>query len=212
MIPTLLPATAVAADAYEREWETELLQPEQAAVAFAVEHRRREFAAGRGCARRALAALGWPSFPLLVGERREPVWPPDVVGSITHSAGYCAAAVARTTDLESLGIDAERNVAISSDVLSRICSSEEVEAIPAQGFDPGTLIFSAKEATYKAWYQLTARWLDYLDALVSVDVERRMFRIRACTPLADAHLLEQFRGQFGYTREHVFTAVTVEHR
>ncbi len=84
----------------EREW-----------IAAAVPSRRREFTAGRRCARIALEALGQPSVPLLPDAAGAVRWPPGYVGSITHCTGFRAAALARTADFAALGIDAETDAA-----------------------------------------------------------------------------------------------------
>ncbi|HEY3692789.1 MAG TPA: hypothetical protein VGL46_21300 [Pseudonocardiaceae bacterium] len=44
---------------------------------------------------------------MVPGERRKPVWPPGVVGSLTHCTGYRAAAVAHRRGVLTVGIDAE---------------------------------------------------------------------------------------------------------
>ena len=68
-----------------------LAPEEQNAVAGAVHKRQAEFAAGRTCARRAMAKLGVSIPALLLGANREPVWPRGIVESITHCSGYSAA-------------------------------------------------------------------------------------------------------------------------
>ncbi|MBO0877952.1 MAG: 4'-phosphopantetheinyl transferase, partial [Pseudonocardia sp.] len=84
------------------------LWPEEAAhIGHAVPRRRDEYACVRHCARQGLAALGIAPAAILSGSRREPLWPPGAVGSMTHCAGYRAAAVARASDVAAVGIDAE---------------------------------------------------------------------------------------------------------
>src|ERR1700716_1803425 len=60
----------------------------------AVPNRQREFLAGRLCAAQALRCLGADSTHVGMAGDRAPVWPDGVVGSITHSGGFAAAAVA----------------------------------------------------------------------------------------------------------------------
>src|SRR5262249_41084450 len=72
-----------------------LMPGEVDAVSRAVPSRRREFALGRWCARRALGGLGIAPQSIPVGEGRAPTWPHGVVGSITHCREFVAAAVAR---------------------------------------------------------------------------------------------------------------------
>jgi 4'-phosphopantetheinyl transferase EntD len=210
----LLPAGVAVAEATEREWSAELLPEEAAQVTRAVDRRRREFAAGRACARLALGRLGFAPRPLLSGPDRAPVWPSGAVGSITHCAGYCAAAVARSADASALGIDAEVNKPLPAGVAELVCT--EVELAWTAAADHGAtpwqvLIFSAKESIYKAWQPLTRAWLGYLDAELSIDPERGCFEARLLVPAHSAlgEGFEGFRGRFVITATHVLTAVTL---
>nr|WP_245651785.1 hypothetical protein [Streptosporangium amethystogenes] len=90
---------------------------------------RREFTTARWCARDALGHLGYPPMPVLPGAKGAPVWPPGVVGSITHCAGYRAAAVARSGDVATLGIDAEPNKPLPSGILEVITVDEELRRV-----------------------------------------------------------------------------------
>ncbi|POX38552.1 4'-phosphopantetheinyl transferase, partial [Streptomyces sp. Ru73] len=84
------------------------LHPEEAAgIRTARPLRRAEFVTGRHCAHRAMERLGAPAAPVPRGVRGAPGWPAGIVGSITHCAGYRAAAVARSGRVRAVGIDAE---------------------------------------------------------------------------------------------------------
>lgn len=93
-------------------------------VASAAPSRCAELLSGRACAHRAMRVLGAPEVPIGRDDRR-PVWPDGFVGSITHCAGYRAAAVARDEDVFTIGIDAEPDEALPADVLGLIASSTE---------------------------------------------------------------------------------------
>ena len=87
---------------------------------------------------------------------------------MTHCAGYRAAAVARSGDLAAVGIDAEPHAPLPPDVLELVARPEErveltalEEARPDLHWD--RILFSAKEAVFKAWFPLTRRWLDFTD-------------------------------------------------
>lgn len=151
-----------------------LYDEEAALVANAVASRRREFAAGRACARRALAELGIQDFPLLAGQDRAPIWPGAIVGSITHTLaageGYCAVAVAHRRLVASVGLDAEPRAGLPAELWSRVLDPEE-ERMTRATDEPAVwarLIFSAKEAVYKAVYPLCGRFLDFFDVHVEV--------------------------------------------
>ncbi len=149
----------------------DLLPPEIHHVERAVPKRVREFAAGRVCARSALAELGVHDFPLRAATDRQPIWPPDVVGSITHTDGYCAAAVASRRDLLAIGVDAEVQGAPTEELWTTICNPAELAWL--NSLPPGaqpkavTLLFAAKEAFYKCQYPLAAEWLDFHDLEVA---------------------------------------------
>lgn len=146
-----------------------LFPAERAVIARAVDKRRREFTTVRHCARAALAELGVAPAPILPGRRGAPVWPDGIVGSMTHCAGYRAAAVARSREITAIGIDAEPDEPLPSGVLETIARPEERMALAEPAAAPGCrdrLLFSAKESVYKAWFPLTRRWLDFHDATV----------------------------------------------
>lgn len=172
MIEHLLPPGTFSRAAYGDELDQAPLHPEEtAAVARAVAKRQHEYAAGRACARDALARLGVPPGPLLRDAHRgAPLWPAGVVGSITHCDGYRAAAVARSTDVLTLGIDAEPHDRLPEGVLDAIVATDTERAALADlserapGIHWDRLFFSAKETVYKAWYPYHHRMLSFHEA------------------------------------------------
>ncbi|MGL5858864.1 MAG: 4'-phosphopantetheinyl transferase family protein [Angustibacter sp.] len=136
--------------------------------------RQLEFATGRWCAQAALRRLQVPPTPIPRNADRSPRWPPGVIGSITHCTGMRAAAVTRAGELRGLGIDAEPDVPLPDGVLRLIATTEDRASLAAlttraSGQSPtephgDRLLFSAKEAVFKAWYPLTGHWLDFTDA------------------------------------------------
>lgn len=208
MLTRLLPPDVVTAEAGEPDWTAPLRPEEEPAVARAVEHRRREFAAGRACARRALGTLGCgiEGVAIPTGVEREPVWPAGVVGSITHCDGYCAAAVARAGEVRALGIDAELRAPLPAGVVELVCTPAERRHLERLGGDHWALVvFSAKESIYKAWFPIERRWLDHQDAELSIDPKRGTFRarIRAAPPWSE------LEGRFAMDADRVYTAVAL---
>jgi 4'-phosphopantetheinyl transferase EntD len=144
-----------------------LFPEEEPFVARAVAKRRAEFTTVRACARRALATLGVPPAPLLPGERGAPRWPEGIVGSMTHCSGYRAAAVAPASHWRGIGIDAEEHAPLPPGVLDMIALPADraaLAALPADGPAWDRVLFSAKESVYKAWFPLARRFLDFLEA------------------------------------------------
>src|SRR5262245_11502467 len=84
-----------------------LYAEEEALVAKAVRSRRQQFTAGRLLARQAWQRLGQAPVSLLNDAQRVPIWPLGIVGTITHTHIWCAAAVARRGEVTGLGADVE---------------------------------------------------------------------------------------------------------
>ena len=95
------------------------------------------------------------------------------MGSLTHTEGYRGAVVGRTTSVRSVGIDAEPHDVLPRGVLDAISlpiERGEITALPAD-LHWDRILFCAKEATYKAWFPLTGRWLGFEDAHISFEVD-----------------------------------------
>ncbi|MFD7629724.1 4'-phosphopantetheinyl transferase [Streptomyces sp. NPDC059851] len=238
MIETLVPAEARASEAFGPDGSAVLYPEEAALVAAAPNERREEFTTVRGCARRALAALGLPPAPVLPGRRNVPQWPAGVVGSMTHCSGYRAAVLARDTDLMAVGIDAEPHRPLPRGVLEATALPQELAwaRTPVAGTGPlcrDRLLFSAKEAVYKTWYPLVGTELDFEDALISfrgdgpgdaptgapgsgpaTGARTGTFRARVLRPGTgpDGHPVTAFTGRWIAHRGLVVTAVTVPAR
>ncbi|GIE91520.1 4'-phosphopantetheinyl transferase family protein [Actinoplanes regularis] len=215
MIDKLLPPAVRAVQAYGDVPDEPPYPGEADLIALAVEGRRREFITTRRCARQALGLLGLPPAPIRPGPKREPVWPAGVVGSLTHCTGYRAAAVARATDVSSVGIDAEPHAPLPEGVLDSVVAPGDAETLRrVTARDPAThwdrLLFSAKESVYKAWFPLTRRWLGFEDACLEIDPVARTFTAHlliAGDRLDGSPPLTELRGSFLVARGLVVTAV-----
>ncbi|MBM7172304.1 4'-phosphopantetheinyl transferase superfamily protein [Streptomyces sp. G44] len=189
MIKELLPAAVAAAEAFGDPAEPPALFPAEAAyVAHSVPARQAEFRTVRACAREALGRLGLGPAPILPGTRGAPRWPASVVGSMTHCAGYRAAAVAFADDVVTIGVDAEPDLPLpDADVLEAVTLTEErvmLARLAARRPDVSwdRLLFSAKESVYKAWYPLAERPLGFEEARITVDPDTGTFRARLLVP------------------------------
>ena len=187
MLDEIVPRQVVAVEVFDDPADVQLYPEEQAVLQKAVASRRIEFGTARWCARQALAKLGLPPAPILPGLRGAPGWPAGVVGSMTHCAGYRAAALAHSREIATIGIDAEPHTALPDGVGDVIASHAEqralaelADAAPEVSWDK--LLFSAKEATYKAWFPLTQRWLGFNDAMISINSADGTFTARLLVP------------------------------
>ena len=175
LMRAVLPEVAglVSSELYHDPPDLAPLPAEEPLIARSVAKRRNEFVTVRHCARVAMGRLGLPEAPILKGEKGEPRWPEGVVGSLTHCEGYRGAVVGRSAAVRSVGIDAEPHGVLPDGVLNAISlpvERHEIAALP-DGLHWDRILFCAKEATYKAWFPLTERWLGFEDAHITFDVD-----------------------------------------
>jgi 4'-phosphopantetheinyl transferase EntD len=144
---------------------------EEAAIAGAGPRRRQEFLCGRVSAHVALAALGRDEGPVPVGDRRQPLWPDGVVGSISHAGGWAGAVVAAADDATALGFDIEvLEPPLDTDV-DRLVRTPAELAQSAPGDHPlAKVVFSVKETVFKALFPSTGVRLAFDDVEVRVDL------------------------------------------
>ncbi len=216
MLDEIVPPQVAAVETFGDPADARLYPQEEALLRKAVASRRIEFGAARWCAREALAKLGLPPAPILPGERGAPTWPAGVAGSMTHCAGYRAAAVAHSRDIAAIGIDAEPHGPLPDGVRDVIASQEEQPALaelaaaaPQTCWDK--LLFSAKEATYKAWFPLTLRWLGFKDASISISPGDGTFTARLLVPgpVLGGRQLTEFSGRWLVRDGLVITSIAV---
>ncbi len=175
----------------------------------AVLKRQQEFAAGRACARCALSELGQANSLILAAIDRQPIWPQDCIGSITHSGAFCAAVVAKRQAFIALGIDTETVADVRPDLWPTICTVEELlwlRKVPDRSRNlAASLVFCAKEALYKCQYPLTLEWLDFHDLEIALDASIQTdglgiegsFHLRALRPLLfSAHVELPISGRY----------------
>lgn len=186
-----------------------LLAGEGGNLARAIEKRQREFAAGRAAARLAMAQLGGAAVPIPAGSDRAPLWPEGWRGSISHSSVLCAAVVTRGK--RSLGIDLELATPLDEKLLSSICSADEISDLnPVDKLLQAKLVFSAKEAAYKAQYPLTAQVFGFHHLRVALDPARTGFTATFLRNTGPFALGSQLSGRYALVADHVVTAVSID--
>jgi 4'-phosphopantetheinyl transferase EntD len=184
---------------------------EGALVAHAVDSRRREFSAGRSCARLGLNSFGVDEV-VGIGPGGAPVWPAGFVGSITHTEGFCAAAVARRANWISIGIDAEIvdnvELALAPEILTRR-ELERLYKIPLfMRQEYLALLFSAKESTYKCQYPIAFAWLGFQDIVIST--ANNEFWAEILVRERDLRGVQTARGRFRRLGNMIVTAIGIE--
>ena len=161
-------------------------------IAAAVPKRQREFFYGRLCARSAMAPLRRDTPQIGTGPMREPLWPADLIGSITHAADMAAAVVLPVSmGYHGVGIDIENILGGQGAQEVRAIVANDGELRYLDGFEdtlgphvPLTLIFSAKESFFKAVHGEVRRYFNF-DAieLERIDLSAQSMRFRLCEDL-----------------------------
>jgi 4'-phosphopantetheinyl transferase EntD len=216
MLELILPAGVESAERFGEATGGVLFPEEEKIIARAVEPRRREYAAVRSCARACLNRLGYPETPILPGIGGAPTWPAGVLGSMTHCAGYAAAAVGRLPRIRAIGIDAEPDAPLPDGVLELIATAAERDRLTAtrpeaDGPNWDRLLFSAKEAVYKAWFPLVGEWLDHQEAEISFDPQKGSFTAQLSRDglIIDHRQIHRLNGRWIQKRGILVTAVVL---
>lgn len=216
MFKGLLPSSVAVCHATPEMWETKVKPDEEARIVKAVDKRKREFRAGRHAARHALDQLN-TNFDhsvtcILPGEKRQPLWPENIVGAITHSANQCYAAVALKSEIKSLGIDVEQAIPLQANLLKMICTQEEQNWLStlSDGLYWAKLIFSAKESIYKTYFPLCETYLDFLEATLEIDRANQSFKATILVDICEKLGTQNLEGRYSITDDFFYTAVWLE--
>ncbi|GFZ97100.1 hypothetical protein GCM10011359_28120 [Nesterenkonia alkaliphila] len=118
----------------------------------------------------------------------------------------------------SVGIDVEYNKALPADTLEFVAGAAERSALALLGASEpliawDRLLFSAKEAIFKAWFPITGTWLDFTECTVRIDAPRGRFR-GVLHPEGDTHWefgIMSIEGRWGLMGSRLLTAVVVPH-
>ena len=180
----------------------------------AVDKRQAEFLAGRYAARQVLQTLGYCDIQIPVGQHRSPVWPEDIVASITHTSNTAICAAAAKDDVHYLGIDLENHVSTKTalEIKSGVLLEQEerlLRTLPVAFEAAFTLIFSAKESVFKALYPFVQEYFDFhAAALKSVCLDSGKISFELTEDLAPGFAAGTLvTGDFLITSEIVFTSI-----
>jgi 4'-phosphopantetheinyl transferase EntD len=154
LVPLIAPKGMVGADVKDAGQSIYVLDEEESHFEIGRLGHRRDFALGRHCAHKALDRLGVKNAVVARNKGGAPVWPAEVVGSITHTKGYAAALIAAKKDFSAVGVDAERVSDLPGNLARHLFVPEEQVWLAQLDNETrsiaATIIFSAKEAFFKA--------------------------------------------------------------
>lgn len=192
------------------EPDLEMLYPEERdRIANAVDKRRREYAMGRLCARRALAHFGVTGFPLLAGSDRAPIWPAHLVGSVSHCRDLCAVAVGEKKRFAGIGLDVELAKPLERKLFRMVLTDSEMSALSRHADREARLrakiIFSAKESVFKCLYPLVRRFIGFRECDVAL-LDGGVFTASVRPEVPE---VEPLRGRFFVQGGHIITGTTI---
>ncbi|EKK3320056.1 4'-phosphopantetheinyl transferase superfamily protein [Salmonella enterica] len=183
-----------------------------------VSKRRAHYFAGRVAAKSALSNIGIENFTLLNGKHMEPLWPRNIVGSLSHSEKFAACAVNRSFMSSGVGIDVESFISkkTAREIFELVVNNRESELIYSSMYDftvMMTLIFSAKESLFKALYPHVGYYFDFDAAsVVAVDFNNKTFTLSLTRSLTPELLLgDVFTGYFRFIESEVITFIYFSH-
>ena len=200
-LPDLAGTALVLAKIEDHRGELDAL--ELAEIQTMAQRRQFEFASGRYCAHLAQKMVGLVPQPIL-RKNRVPLWPGSCIGSITHSDKIAGAAV--STSLGGIGLDIEAAGRVEEKLFRVLFSDTEKKQISASDFDAATVMFSAKEAGYKAIYPIGQKFIGFLEAEIVLHPADQTFTIRY---LGDHPPNQALEGGYGFWREHQGQIMTV---
>jgi enterobactin synthetase component D / holo-[acyl-carrier protein] synthase len=120
-----------------------------------VDKRKSEFLAGRYCAQKTLIDAGSHNTQVHIGSNNTPYWPSGFVGSLTHCANLSIAYASKRSDFRNIGVDVEKimNPELAQKISKLVFQEDKkVHDWPLSYESLLTLVFSAKEAVFKAIY------------------------------------------------------------
>ncbi len=188
-----------------RDKHPQVLPEEVSAILRATEKRRQEFAAGRAAGRTALAGLGYAAQAIPKAADGSPVWPAGVGGSISHTDRLCVAVV--TKEPHHLGLDIEEDTSLPCDLVKEICSPAELNRISGPR-EPALakVIFSAKEAAYKAQFPRSGQLIGFDHMDVTLLEDEGKFVATILRHLSGFEIGETIDGRFAFVAGHVITS------
>ncbi len=213
-IENLFDINVVCKIAAPRIVDDELCADEYQHIKKSCEKRRAEFGVARLIAREALSVLGAPQVSLLPKADRSPTWPEGIVGSISHTNDICAAVVARSKDVVSIGLDLEQGGELGEGIVKHVCSPEEIQEnsriTHLSTLVLAKLIFSAKEAFYKCQYPLSNQFLSHREIeLQFIEPGNRFVVVKSHAANSNEAMYKQIRGTWKIVNNTIITAASL---
>jgi 4'-phosphopantetheinyl transferase EntD len=187
--------------------EASLLAQEAALTPGMGDKRLQDFVSGRHSAHLAQTLLGLPASPVL-RDGRSPVWSEGLSGSISHSKEWALAGV--SSRYRSIGVDVEVCGRVTGKLHETVFRPEEIHALADLPPDAAGVLFSAKEAGYKAIHPLVGEFVGFHEAAIELDWPGQQFRIRYLGDNPKNKALESGVGFWRLAENHVITVFLIQ--
>ncbi len=213
LLARILPDTIGAGSADPRLPQPEPWPGESRLGPNSAEKRRREFAAGRAAARAAMSSLGLPAAAVPSGADRAPVWPAGLCGSVSHCDSGCLALTGLQTRWTAIGIDLEPALPLPEKLIPAIAADAEREMLestgPGQSALMARVLFSAKEAAFKAQYTRSRQFIGFKGAELRFGPDQGQFTITLNVSAPPFGKGAALAGRYVIGAGHIITLVTL---
>ena len=169
--------------------------------------RLREFTTGRVNARHLLERYNIQGYPLLPNADRAPIWPPGIIGSISHCNDRCGVIVTESKHYRSIGFDVENKRDFNYSARKFICTNEEEQWLLTQPESSRSqkllLIFSIKESLYKCLYQADGIKLGFKNVSAIPDDKTDSFLLNFVAN--EYKKYNHIKTRFTMSKQHIYT-------
>jgi len=189
----------------------ELLGEELSTISEGVALKRRyDLRRGRMAARQAITQLLGPgNYPILRGERGQPIFPASLRGSISHCAGIAIAVVGYADRYRAVGVDIELLAARKLDVGVTIATANERRWLAENPDFPIAILFSAKESIYKAIAPIIGRYIGFQEVELRWNEGNQSFDVETLSNFGEAtDLMRTLRVRASMSASMVLTLAT----
>lgn len=177
--------------------------------------RRAEYLAGRILAREMLHDLEIYHFSVL-SNRRCPIWPKNIVGSISHKSSVAICVGAKKNTYSGVGVDIENiiNEASLASIKNRVLDVNEQDLFDNSAVSAtiaATIGFSVKESLFKAIYPSVQKFLDFSDAkIINMDIDESEIELELTLSLSSCFYKgRKFKAYFTKINDSIITTVTL---
>lgn len=184
-------------------------------IKAAVPKRQAEFLAGRLAARDALEAIYFHNHhDIPIGKFREPIWPEEVIGAISHIDSIAISIVKYKEPGAIVGLDVENimSESLCDEIEPMLTSSREnqlLEWIPLRREVRLSVLFSAKESLFKAIFPEVRQYMNFLDSEVTYfSSKQQTVRLKMVKTVNGVRFRDQYIVHFRIFDNKVITLLT----